>query len=134
MSSVMQQTMARGAEAYRQTHVQSRSPLELIVMLYDGALRFLRDMAAAMERGDLVAKRDALSRALAIIAELQGTLNIEQGGETAASLDRLYTYMIERLTEANIQLKPAPVHEVIRLMTELREAWAQAAQAPPPAA
>ncbi len=103
-------------------------------MLYDGGLRFLRDMAAAMERGDLVAKRDALSRALAIIAELQGTLNIEQGGETAASLDRLYTYMIERLTEANIQLKPAPVHEVIRLMTELREAWAQAAQAPPPAA
>jgi flagellar secretion chaperone FliS len=134
MSSVMQHTMARGAEAYRQTHVQSRSPLELIVMLYDGALRFLRDMATAMEHGDLVAKRDALSRALAIIAELQGTLNVEQGGETAASLDRLYTYMIERLSEANIQLKPAPVHEVIRLMTELREAWAQAAQAPPPAA
>jgi flagellar protein FliS len=132
--SLMQQTMARGAEAYRQTHVQSRSPLELIVMLYDGALRFTRETVEAMERGDLVAKRDALSKSLAILAELQGTLNLEQGGETAASLDSLYTYMINRLTEANVQRTAAPVHEVIRLLNGLRDAWAQAAQTPPPAA
>jgi flagellar protein FliS len=130
----MQHTLARGAEAYRQTHVQSRSPLELIVMLYDGALRFTRETLAAMERGDLVAKRDALSRALAILAELQGTLNLDQGGETAASLDSLYTYMINRLTEANVQRTPAPVHEVIQLLNGLRDAWAQVAQGPPPAA
>jgi flagellar secretion chaperone FliS len=106
----MQHIQARGAEAYRQTHVQSRSPLELVVMLYDGALRFLRDTEDALRRGDLVAKRDALTRALAILAELQGTLNLQQGGQTAASLNALYAYMIERLTEANMQLKPAPVH------------------------
>jgi flagellar protein FliS len=130
----MQHTLVRGAEAYRQTHVQSRSPLELVVMLYDGALRFLRETEEAMQRGDLVAKRDALSRVFAILSELQATLNIEQGGETAASLDSLYSYMINRLTEANVQLKPAPVHEVITLLTGLREAWATVAQAPPPAA
>src|SRR5215470_10123022 len=111
----MQHTLARGAEAYRQTHVQSRSPLELVVMLYDGALRFLRETEDALRRGDLVAKRDALSRALAILAELQGTLNIEQGGETAAALDSLYAYMIHRLTEANVQKTAAPVQEVITL-------------------
>jgi flagellar protein FliS len=83
----MQHTMVRGAEAYRQTHVQSRSPLELVVMLYDGALRYLGETEEAMQRGDLVAKRDALSRVFAILSELQSTLNIEQGGETAASLD-----------------------------------------------
>jgi flagellar protein FliS len=132
--SLMQQSMARGAEAYRQTLVQSRSPLELVVMLYDGGLRFCRETVTAMERGDLVAKREALSRSLAILAELQGTLNLEQGGETAASLDRLYTYMIERLTEANVQRTAAPIEEVIRLLNGLRDAFAQAAQAPPPAA
>jgi flagellar protein FliS len=130
----MQHTLARGAEAYRQTHVQSRSPLELIVMLYDGALRFLRETEDAIQRRDLVAKRDAMSRALAILAELQSTLNIEQGGATAASLDSLYGYMINRLTEANVQLKTAPVQEVITLLTGLRDAWATVAQAPPPAA
>lgn len=130
----MQHTLARGAEAYRQTHVQSRSPLELIVMLYDGAIRFLRETDEAMTRGDLIAKREALNRALAILTELQGTLNIDQGGQTAASLDSLYTYMIERLTEANLQKKPALVQEVITLLTGLRDAWAAVAQTPPPAA
>jgi flagellar secretion chaperone FliS len=130
----MQYTLARGAEAYRQTHVQSRSPLELIVMLYDGALRFCRETEDAIAKKDLVAKREALNRVFAILSELQGTLNIEQGGETAASLDSLYTYMINRLTEANLQLKVAPVQEVIALLTGLRDAWAAVAQAPPPAA
>lgn len=130
----MQQTLARGAQAYYQTQIQSRSPLELVVMLYDGALRFLQQTVDAMERGDLVAKRDSLSRAMAIVTELHGMLDLEQGGEVAASLDSLYTYMMERLTTANQQRDAAPVAEVMRLMTGLRDAWSQIAQAPPPAA
>ena len=130
----MQQTLARGAQAYYQTQIQSRSPLELVVMLYDGALRFLQQTVDAMERGDLVAKRDSLSRAMAIVTELHGMLDLEQGGEVAASLESLYTYMMERLTTANQQRDPAPVAEVMRLMTGLRDAWSQIAQAPPPAA
>jgi flagellar secretion chaperone FliS len=130
----MQHTMARGAEAYRQTHVQSRSPLELVVMLYDGALRFLQQTEDAMKSGDLVAKRDGMSRSLAILAELHGMLDLEQGGEVAASLDSLYTYMIERLTAANAQRDPAPIAEVIRLLSGLRDAWSQVAQGPQPAA
>jgi flagellar protein FliS len=130
----MQHTLARGAEAYRQTHVQSRSPLELVVMLYDGAIRFLNDTESAMRRGDLVAKRDALSRAFDILSELQSTLNVDQGGETAAALDSLYTYMINQLTEANLRKNPAPIGEVVTLLSGLRDAWAAVAQAPPPAA
>lgn len=131
----MQQTLARGAQAYYQTQIQSRSPLELVVMLYDGALRFLQQTVDAMERGDLVAKRDALSRAMAIVTELHGMLDLEQGGEVAASLDSLYMYMMERLTTANQQRDTAPVAEVMRLMSGLRDAWSQIAQqAPPPAA
>jgi len=128
------QQFARGAEAYRQTMVQSRSPLELVVMLYDGALRFLKETEDAMRRGDLIAKRDALSKSFAILSELQSTLNVDQGGQTAESLDSLYIYMINRLTEANVQKNPAPVQEVITLLSGLRDAWAAVAQAPPPAA
>ena len=128
------QQFARGAEAYRQTMVQSRSPLELVVMLYDGALRFLKETEEAMRRGDLIAKRNALSKSFAILSELQSTLNVDQGSATAESLDSLYVYMINRLTEANIQKNPAPVQEVITLLTGLRDAWAAVAQAPPPAA
>lgn len=125
---------ARGAEAYYQTHIQSRSPLELVVMLYDGAIRFLTQTQEAMERGDLVAKRHAMSRSMAILAELQGMLDLEQGGEVAASLDSLYTYMIERLSVANAERDPKPIAEVVRLLGGLRDAWSQIAQAPQPAA
>jgi flagellar protein FliS len=119
--------IARGAEAYYQTHVQSRSPLELVVMLYDGALRFSEQAADAMARHDLATKAVALSRALAILAELQNTLNLQEGGEVAERLDALYTHMTERLIDANVQRSPEPIREVVGLLRPLRDAWAQIA-------
>lgn len=120
-------TMARGAEAYYQTHVQSRSPLELVVMLYDGALRFCDQAATAMDAGDMPAKAAAMSRAFAILAELQNTLNVKDGGDVALQLDALYAHMNDRLVDANIQRSSAPIREVMRLLTPLRDAWAQVA-------
>lgn len=131
----MQATMARGAQAYYQTQVQSQSPLELVVMLYDGALRFMRLTADAIARRDLVAKRDALSKASAIVAELQNSLNMEAGGEIATNLDALYDYVTGRLTEANVRNTTAPIEEAIRLISTLRDGWAQIAVpgfVPPP--
>lgn len=121
------QTSSRGAQAYYQTHVQSRSPLELIVMLYDGAIRFLEQASQAMARRDMVQKAEALSRALAIVAELQSTLNLQDGGEVAAQLDGLYTHMTDRLVEANLQRSQEPIDEVTRLLRTLRDGWAQIA-------
>ena len=123
----MIQTMARGAEAYYQTHVQSRSPLELVVMLYDGALRFCDQAATAMDAGDMTTKAVAMSRAFAILAELQNTLNVREGGEVALQLDALYAHMNDRLVDANIQRSSAPIRDVMRLLTPLRDAWAQVA-------
>jgi flagellar secretion chaperone FliS len=123
----MTPTMARGAEAYYQTHVQSRSPLELVVMLYDGAIRFLGQAAEAMDANDMAAKAVSLSRALAILAELQNTLNLAEGGELAKQLDALYTHATERLVDANVRRSSGPIHEVIALLRPLRDAWAQVA-------
>ena len=123
----MTPTMARGAEAYYQTHVQSRSPLELVVMLYDGALRFCEQAADAMDNGDMATKAMALSRAFAILAELQNTLNVKDGGDVARQLDALYLHMNDRLVDANIQRSSAPIREVIQLLAPLRDAWSQVA-------
>jgi flagellar secretion chaperone FliS len=120
----MQAAMARAAQTYYQTHVQSQSPLELVVLLYDGLLRFMRAAAEAIERNDLAAKGAAMSRALAIVGELQNSLNTQQGKDVAAALDGLYTYVTGRLTDANVRNDSTPVHESIHLVTPLREAWA----------
>jgi len=123
----MTPTVARGAEAYRQTHVQSRSPLELVVMLYDGAIRFLEQASESLDRGDMVSKGEAMSKALAILAELQNTLNLQDGGEVAVRLDGLYAHMSQRLIDANIQRSSEPVKEVLQLLRTLREGWSQIA-------
>jgi flagellar protein FliS len=130
----MSYTPVRGANAYLQTHVQSRTPLELVVMLYDGALTSLRQTVDAMDRGDLVTKRDTLKRALAILSHLRSTLNLQEGGAIAESLDGLYDYMFERITAGNVQRNRAPIDEVIQLLAGLRDAWAQIAQPPSSAA
>jgi len=123
----MQGAMARAANAYYQTQVTSQTPLELVVMLYDGALRFMRMAADAMRQQDLHAKRHAMSRTMAIIQELQSSLNMEAGGEVSQQLDRLYSYVTTRLLEANMHSSVEPIDECIRLLTTLRDAWAQIA-------
>ena len=124
----------RGLNTYRQTQVQSRTPLELVVMLYDGALVSLSSARAAIERRDIASRRDAIGRALAIISELQSTLNMEQGGEVAAQLDDLYEFASRRLLDATIKNEVTPVDEVTRVFTTLRDAWQTIAAAPVAAA
>src|SRR5262245_6765641 len=119
----MTPTLSRGAQTYLQTQVQSRSPLELVVMLYDGAIRFLEQAGDAMDQRDMPTKARAISKAMAIIAELQSTLNMEQGGEIALQLDGLYTHITTRLVDANVQRDRAPINEVIALLRPLRDAW-----------
>lgn len=126
---------ARGLETYRQTQVQSRTPLELVVMLYDGALRFLSAARDAIDRRDVRARRDALDRTLAILSELQSTLNIQEGGQIAAELDRLYAYANLRLLEAAMHNDGNAVDEVRRILEILRDGWNTiATQAPAGAA
>lgn len=116
-----------GAQAYIQTQVSSRSPLELVVMLYEGLIRFTGEARGAIERRDLAAKRAAMSRALAIVSELQSTLNMAEGGELAASLDNLYTYINGRLLDASMQNVIEPLDETLKLVATLRDAWSEIA-------
>lgn len=123
----MSYMVARGVNSYKQTEVQSRTPLELVTMLYDGVLRFIGQAREGIERRDIAARQEALNRALAIISELQSTLNMELGGEVAVELDRLYEYANLRLLDAALKNDVAPIDEVRRIFEILRDGWATVA-------
>ena len=110
-------------DSYRRTQVQSSTPLEQVVLLYDGALKFMGEARAAMERRDIAARRVAISRALAIIGELRGTLDMERGGEIAVSLERLYAYAQGRVLDAVMHHDPRGIDEATKVFDTLREAW-----------
>jgi len=118
---------SNGLHAYRKTEVQSRTPLELVVMLYDGALRFIGVATDAIARGDIRGRSEAISRALAIVSELQSTLDVERGGEMAASLDDMYRYLTQRMVQATVKNDAAPLDEAKRLLETLRDGWQQIA-------
>ena len=119
--------MFRGAEAYRQTEARSRSPLELVVMLYDGALRFVGEAIDADRQKQYGVRGQAISKTLAILGELQSTLNVAKGGDVAAELDRLYSYMQGRLIDVSAKKDAGALPEVQKLLTTLRDGWAQIA-------
>jgi len=116
---------ARAAQVYRQIDTESRSPLELVVMLYDGALRFLGEAADAAARNDLRARGRAISRVLAIIGELQSTLDVEKGGVVADQLDDLYTYITSRLLDVTLKQDLTAIDEARKLLSPIRDAWSQ---------
>jgi flagellar secretion chaperone FliS len=117
----------RGAAAYQQTQVQCGTPLELVVKLYDGAIGNLVRAREALVTGDLRKKRDAVSRALAVVSELQNSLDLDAGGEIAESLDRLYRYIRGRILEFNAKRNVKALDEAQELMSTLREGWQQIA-------
>jgi flagellar protein FliS len=121
--------LPRGAAAYRNIDAQSRSPIELVVMLYDGALRFVVEAQAAAARNDIPARGAAISRAIAIVSELQNTLQIDEGGDIARELDRLYSYVNQRLLDVSAKRDLKALDEVQKLLATLREGWSQAAGA-----
>jgi flagellar protein FliS len=120
----------RAAQTYRRIESESRSPLELVVMLYDGALRFLGEASAAATRGDLRARAQTISRALAIIAELQNTLDLEKGGDIASQLDDLYAYITSRLLDVALKNDATAIDEARKLLTPIRDAWSQISSQP----
>jgi flagellar protein FliS len=111
---------------YQQNQIDTASREQILIMLYDGAIRFCRQALDAMESGDNKLKSEKISRALAIVTEFSNTLDREIGGEMAENLDALYHFMIRELTSANLQNDSEKITVVTGLLCELRETWMQA--------
>ncbi len=116
-------TAARALDSYRRTEIESRTPLEKVVLLYDHAIRHAIVARDATARRDIRARRDSVSRTLGIVSELQNTLDVERGGELAQQLDRLYSYMTSALLDASFNHDPKPIDSVIHVLETLREGW-----------
>ena len=116
--------------AYTESSILTAPPERLVVMLYDGAIRFLGQAAVAMRADN---QRVFLDRVEAIIKELNLTLNMRQGGEVSQRLRAIYQFCDLHLTAATMERDPRKIDDVIRLLSELREAWQQIAANPPAA-
>ncbi len=119
------------AQEYRRNAVLGASPAQLIVMLYDGALRFIEAGRAAMRARDLNRQNDYLVKTQRIVTELLSTLDMEAGGEIAANLARLYEFVLNQLMTANIEDSEPPLDAAAKTLRELREAWVQVAASAP---
>ena len=108
---------------YQEIAVQTSSPTKLVVMLYEGAIRFLRQSVTAISSKDLDQKRQSVDRAVAVIQHLQGTLDMDRGGAVAAELDKLYTYINSKIVDGSSKLQTAPIEEAIKLLTVLLSGW-----------
>ena len=119
-----------GARAYQTQSILTASPGQLVLLMYDGALRFMAQARAGFAMPEENPRRietihTALLRAQAILNELRANLDMEAGGDIATNLDRLYDYHLRRLFECNLRKDEAPLIEVEGLVRTLRDAWAE---------
>ena len=119
---------------YFANQVQTASPEQILIMLYDGAIRFLRQARQAMDDEDRIGMLEKKSRAVAIITELANSLDFENGGEVAENLDGLYWYMSRELMRANGQEGAEALEASENILEELRDGWVQAIEANRPEA
>jgi len=116
-----------GSSAYKEIAVNTASPAKLVVMLYQGAIRFLTQAEDDIRKKDIVKKSQSIDRAVAIIQHLQGTLDLDKGGKVAFDLDRLYTYINSRVFEGSSRLDTKAIKEAIQLLTTLLSGWEEIA-------
>lgn len=113
---------------YKQTSVQSASRERLLLMLYEGAIRFTKQAIIAIEKGDVAEKGVQIGKVYDIVLELMSTLDHKVGGEIAVSLEQLYMYMTEELTKANINNDAKPLESVLKVLETLYSGWKEATE------
>ena len=104
-------------------NVLSASPVQLVRMLYSGAIAALQAARENLQNGDIRGRSRQLTKACSIIEDLTLSLDKARGGKIAQDLTELYVYMHQRLLQANIDQEPAPLVEVQKLLETLLDAW-----------
>ena len=108
---------------YQKTQVTTASREKVLLMLYEGAIRFTKHAQAAMKQKKIAEKGKFISKATAILSELMATLDFKAGGQLAVDLENLYVFMIDKLIEGNIKNDVECLVTVEKLLMTLYEAW-----------
>ena len=110
---------------YRQNSVETATPTRMVVMLYDGAIRFLTQALPAMQARQYDRQSEMIGKAQEIIAHLRDTLDFQAGGAVARHLSGFYTTLLDSLTDANIYDRPERIEKAIDALRQMRDAWAE---------
>ena len=113
-------------DKYQQNQIYTATPEQILIMLYDGAIRFIRQAMMAEEQGNLAYKLERISKTMAIIIEFSNTLDHKIGGQIAEDLDGLYQFMIRELNGARKDTTGKKLKTVEGLLVDLRDTWSQA--------
>jgi len=124
----MRTNSSSAATKYQHSQITHADPVQLIVLLYDGALSRIAQGRQRLQQEDLLHAGVAISKAQAIVGELRQCLNMEAGGDIAGNLSRLYAYLHDLLVEAMRENRAEPLEEATNLLSELRTAWVEVAK------
>jgi flagellar protein FliS len=114
--------------AYLSQQLASLSPARRVAMLYDKAVASLKDAIQAIEAGDIQRRWSSNNLASQIIETLWATLDVERGGEIAANLERLYSFMLRHLSNVDMKNDAKAAQDVIDLLEPLRQSWHELAR------
>lgn len=115
-----------GANQYRQNNIKTANRGQILIMLYEAAVNYVKKATAALDQKDMAAKGQAIGKVHDIINELNSTLNFELGGNIARDLERLYNFMIEQLVKANATNTREPLLAVQKNLETLLDGWKKA--------
>ena len=115
-----------GANQYKQMSVTTANRGQILIMLYEAAIKNVKKAIIAIEKNDIPGKGMAIGKAHDIVNELLNTLNFEVGGTIARDLERLYNFVTEQLIKANIESKKEPLVSVKTILENLLEGWREA--------
>ncbi|NBO39350.1 flagellar export chaperone FliS [bacterium] len=118
--------------AYQKTQVTTAKPEKILLMLYEGAIKFTKMAILRMREKNVAEKGKFISKTLAIVSELMNTLDHEKGGQIAADLENLYMFAMDKLIEANMHNRVEDLEVVERLLTTLYTAWQDVVNNPRP--
>ncbi len=118
--------MSYGLGAYKKTSVNTASKEQILLMLYQAAIKNCKKAIEGMKENDIKKKGEHVAKLQDIIIELSNSLDFEVGGEIAKELASLYDYMLYSSTQANIKLDPEPLEGCLNVLTTLYDGWAQA--------
>ena len=113
---------------YKQTAVESASREKLLLMLYEGAIKFVKRAIIAIENDDIPERCDNIGRAYDLVLELMNTLDFKVGGEVAQNLEQLYLFVTDELTRANITGKVDHLNNVLKILETLYDGWKEAVE------
>ncbi len=108
---------------YQNVQVMTADRVRIIIMLCEGVIRFNKSAQRSIREGDIEGRNNFINRSLAIISELNGSLNMEEGGEIAQKLQSLYEFSASQLTQANLKNSARHIDVVTGIISELKAGW-----------